>query len=167
MDRRVYIRHGEKAYDNNLKREYGLDPPLTPSGKEAALALAQELISKYGHPARIVSSPFLRCRETAAALAQVAGIPDVELDRELGEYLGNKTVSTLEGLVRAETLAAQPYINETFSQLCKRALSHTQGQRPSSCWYVSHGLVISRIAKAEGINLASPGYLGYHLSPAS
>ena len=54
--------------------------PLTPAGRDAARALAQNLAGE--HPEAVVSSPLLRARETAAAIAEASGIA-AETDERL------------------------------------------------------------------------------------
>jgi phosphohistidine phosphatase len=46
--------------------------PLTPSGREDALALGERLRS--ARPDAVISSPLLRARETAAPIAAAAGV---------------------------------------------------------------------------------------------
>jgi phosphohistidine phosphatase SixA len=54
--------------------------PLTPAGRDAARALAQKLARE--HPEVVVSSPLLRARETAAAIAEASGVA-AETDERL------------------------------------------------------------------------------------
>jgi phosphohistidine phosphatase len=54
--------------------------PLTPAGRDAARALAQKLAGE--HPEAVVSSPLLRARETAAAIAEASGVT-AETDQRL------------------------------------------------------------------------------------
>ncbi|SHK52181.1 probable phosphoglycerate mutase [Pseudonocardia thermophila] len=70
----ILVRHGEVAANAEGLLLGRADPPLTPTGRRQAVALA-ELVPR---PARIVSSPLTRARETAAVLA--AGEIDVEID---------------------------------------------------------------------------------------
>ena len=58
------------------------DRPLTESGKAQADALGERL--QQIHPARLVSSPFVRCVQTLEPLAARAGLT-VETDDTLGE----------------------------------------------------------------------------------
>jgi phosphohistidine phosphatase len=53
---------------------------LTPEGRAAAAALAEEL--RPLRPDAVISSPLLRARETAAPIAEVAGV-EVEMDERL------------------------------------------------------------------------------------
>jgi phosphohistidine phosphatase len=54
--------------------------PLTPAGRDAARALAQKLAGE--HPEVVVSSPLLRARETAVAIAEASGVA-AETDERL------------------------------------------------------------------------------------
>jgi phosphohistidine phosphatase SixA len=54
--------------------------PLTPEGREVAQALGVELGAL--RPDAVVSSPLLRARETAAPIAEAAGV-ELELDARL------------------------------------------------------------------------------------
>ena len=54
--------------------------PLTPEGREAAAALAEQL--RAASPDAVISSPLLRARETAAPIAAAAGV-ELEVDARL------------------------------------------------------------------------------------
>lgn len=85
----VLVRHG--TTDQNLR---GLllgrvDPPLAPEGVDQARALGAALV-REGAPARIVSSPLRRARETAQAMAATWGM-DVDdepglIEMDYGEW---------------------------------------------------------------------------------
>jgi phosphohistidine phosphatase len=53
--------------------------PLTPSGRDAARALGTRLAAE--EPETVLSSPLLRARETAAAIAEAAGLAAVPDER--------------------------------------------------------------------------------------
>ena len=55
--------------------------PLTGSGRSAARELGEQLAAE--HIDAVVSSPVVRARETAAAIAKAAGL-EIELDDRLG-----------------------------------------------------------------------------------
>lgn len=61
----ILVRHGQVAANAEGLLLGRADPPLTPTGHRQACALATSL----PRPARIVSSPLLRARQTAAVLA--------------------------------------------------------------------------------------------------
>jgi phosphohistidine phosphatase SixA len=54
--------------------------PLTPAGREHARTLGATLATE--HPGAVLTSPLLRARETAAAIAEAAGVA-VEADERL------------------------------------------------------------------------------------
>lgn len=54
--------------------------PLTPEGREHARTLGARLATK--HPEAVLSSPLLRARETAAAIAEASGVT-AEADERL------------------------------------------------------------------------------------
>ncbi len=57
--------------------------PLTPAGREQARSLGVRLREQGIEPDAVVSSPLLRARETAAALAGPLGLGDPEVDERL------------------------------------------------------------------------------------
>jgi phosphohistidine phosphatase SixA len=72
--RLILVRHAEAASGepDDLR-------PLTPAGREAARVLGERLRAES--PDAILSSPLLRARETAAAIATAAGIESEAEDR--------------------------------------------------------------------------------------
>lgn len=91
-----FARHGE-SYANTLREmsARGLKHPLTPLGRQQALALAERLRSL--HIFRIFSSPILRAIETSVLVANELGI-DYEVCDALREY----DVGILEGQTGSE-----------------------------------------------------------------
>ena len=71
----VLVRHGQTASNRRGLLLGRADPPLCDEGREQAEALARALPV----PARLISSPLLRARETADALAAASGAV-VEVD---------------------------------------------------------------------------------------
>jgi phosphohistidine phosphatase len=63
------VRHAEAApgHPDELR-------PLTPAGREAARALGERLRDETGRVDAVLSSPLLRARETAAAIARELGV---------------------------------------------------------------------------------------------
>ena len=73
--RLILVRHAKAAPgDPDSSR------PLTREGREAAAALAPKLAAES--PDAVVSSPLLRARETAAPIADAAGV-ELEVDERL------------------------------------------------------------------------------------
>ncbi len=81
---RVYvIRHGKPAATWGGHDD---DPGLDETGQEQARAVAAVLaaLPEGERPVRVASSPLRRCRETAAPLAAILGVP-VEIEPAVGE----------------------------------------------------------------------------------
>jgi phosphohistidine phosphatase SixA len=93
--RLILVRHAEAApgQPDELR-------PLTPAGRAAARRLAERVGGL--HPDAVLSSPLLRARETAAEIAQVAGV-ELEPDDRLAP---GATVDDVRELIegRGETV---------------------------------------------------------------
>jgi len=83
MARLLLIRHGES--EGNRDRVFTLTPevPITDAGRVQAAAAAEWIAVRYA-PARVVSSPFRRARQTADILARRLGL-DVHVEEDLRE----------------------------------------------------------------------------------
>ncbi len=83
MGRVHVIRHGKPA---STWGGHDDDPGLDASGLEQARAVAAVLaaLPPRQRPARVISSPLRRCRETAAPLAELLGVA-VEIEPAVGE----------------------------------------------------------------------------------
>ena len=85
---RVYaVRHGRPEGVENRKRYLGItDEPLSDEGMETADDLGARIAESVGgRPARIVSSPLIRCYETALVIREHLNCGFVETDRDLKE----------------------------------------------------------------------------------
>ena len=103
------MRHGERgdAVDKDWKKSAARphDPPLTALGLQQAAAMGQAL---RGHRLdAIFTSPFLRCMQTATAIAAAIGpgAPLIRVEPGLGEWLFNRWFS-------AQPMDAQMAIGE-------------------------------------------------------
>ncbi|MDR3415101.1 MAG: histidine phosphatase family protein [Nevskia sp.] len=67
------VRHGRIADPPADER----DPELGPQGRDQAESVAQELVRRIIGPLPILTSPLLRCRETAAPLARLWSLEPV------------------------------------------------------------------------------------------
>lgn len=89
MSRVYLVRHGRAAAGWNVDPDPGLDEV----GREQAAAMAVQL--RPLGPLRLVTSPLLRCRETAAALAAVWG-SEASVDHRVAE------IPSPEGIAMAD-----------------------------------------------------------------
>ncbi|MFE7183799.1 bifunctional RNase H/acid phosphatase [Streptomyces erythrochromogenes] len=81
----VLLRHGETALtpQKRFSGSGGSDPELSPAGRRQAAAVAEALAAR-GTVQTVISSPLLRCRETAQAVADRLGL-DVTVEQGLRE----------------------------------------------------------------------------------
>jgi broad specificity phosphatase PhoE len=160
----LYIRHGQKAYSNGKADKFCFDPPLTEQGKTASITRFSNLLLTQGLPQRIISSPYLRARETAQiahdVILQLTGISiPVSYDPLLGEYLGNQKRKELYDEVRPETLELNPIPPEDWHDYSARIRRHLTNAREST-WYITHGVVIQSVAYfVASKKLSHPGEL--------
>ena len=156
----LYIRHGQKSYCNGKSLNYSLDPDLTEFGRLNAKNRFEYLLNKFGIPDVIITSPYLRTRETAqiaqnVILEQTGQFIPIMYDPLIGEYLGNqKNVPFVNGL-RPETLQYNPVPHETWDQFSQRVEDHVVSDKLSG-WYVTHGLFIQKISSKYGFNIPYP-----------
>ncbi|MCX5378613.1 bifunctional RNase H/acid phosphatase [Streptomyces sp. NBC_00091] len=94
----VLLRHGETALtpQKRFSGSGGTDPELSPAGRRQAAAVAEALAAR-GTVQAVVSSPLLRCRETAQAVADRLGLPVT-----VEEGLRETDFGAWEGLTFAE-----------------------------------------------------------------
>ncbi|WP_340561797.1 bifunctional RNase H/acid phosphatase [Streptomyces sp. GSL17-111] len=100
----VLLRHGETALtpQKRFSGSGGADPELSGAGRRQAEAAAAALAAR-GTVQAVVSSPLLRCRETAAAVADRLGL-EVRVDEGLRET----DFGAWEGLTFAEVKERHP-----------------------------------------------------------
>jgi len=95
----ILARHGRTALNAAGQLRGHLDPPLDDVGQQEVTALGLALAVET--PCLIVSSPLLRARQTADAIARATGTPTAVdqrlIDRDYGEWAGH----TLEEIVQA------------------------------------------------------------------
>lgn len=98
----VFARHGETAPNREgLILGRAADPELTEEGRRQAARLA-ELLARED-PMAVLTSPLLRARETAAAIAGACGL-EAEVDERLVEIdWGSWEGRPLSGIAPAET----------------------------------------------------------------
>jgi len=107
------VRHAEAAQGepDDLR-------PLTEAGREQARRLGQRLADDGIQPDAVVSSPLLRARETAAAIARAVGI-DAEADERLAPGADPEDVRAVAS-GRGETVVVvghQPDCSRTVAAL--------------------------------------------------
>ena len=158
----LYIRHAEKAYRNGHANQATHDPPLTIQGLDDIPLVAKVLLSKYGMPSRIVSSPYQRTRQTAKVIADLFDMK-YEIDINLGEYISGKRKVDVVQALTTETATLNPVVNERYTSFDERVKQHMEG-RMVGTWYITHGTIIRHLAKLEGTHISKVPYLGTYSS---
>jgi phosphohistidine phosphatase len=117
----ILVRHAkaEPGHPDDLR-------PLTPAGRERALALAAELAEL--EPDAVVSSPLLRARETAAPIAEAAGV-ELLVDERLAPGASAEDVrAAVAGRGDAVVVVGhQPDCSEIVLELTGREVSFKTG----------------------------------------
>jgi len=131
------VRHAERADSNPWEAQeaghiflsdWQLDPSLSLAGLQHSSKLGADLLkASGGAPARfgiVVSSPYLRCVQTAVQICKALG-PDVALllDNQLGEVYGTETMGDAEPETVLRPFAEiQQFCQAQGVQLCPRVL---------------------------------------------
>jgi broad specificity phosphatase PhoE len=91
MARLILIRHGESIANAARRFTHGPHEPLSPRGREEALARARQLAARFD-PVALYSSPFVRALETARLVGGVLGLEPIAVDalreQDFGEWRG-------------------------------------------------------------------------------
>ena len=157
---KVLIRHAEKSYYNgkpNNISDHKHDPPLTEKGILDVINKTSTLIQTYGLPTKIITSPFLRCRQTAILLRltcleyiknQKIQHNDIEIciDPIFSEYLGNHNQDTLD--LNSETGKYEiPHPENwiTFELRMFHACKLLRTLQDDNIWIITHGVVMSTV----------------------
>jgi broad specificity phosphatase PhoE len=83
--------HTDAWRDSPDRHRYPNDTPLTAGGHDNAIRAAKELQQSGTKFSLIVASPYLRCAQTAARIAQVLDLP-IHFDLDLGEIFDNESM---------------------------------------------------------------------------
>jgi len=145
----LLIRHAES--EGNRDQVFTATPlvPLTPRGRAQARAAAMWMEPRYA-PARVVSSPFQRARETAAIIAEMLRIPilveDDLRERDYGLLAGCAYSTPRPGYDRERYWGWRPEGGETLEETLARigeVLDRVARAAPDEdVVVVSHGAVM-------------------------
>jgi broad specificity phosphatase PhoE len=186
MSRLILVRHGESA--GNRDRIFALDPhalPLTELGYAQARDAAR-LIAAHFNPEVVVSSPYLRARETARVIADSLRLAvEVEPDlyeRDMGAHKGLSydSMASASDYDPMRPWAWTPRGGESYQQVQARAapvLDRLASAHPSrEVVVVSHGGVMltlwahvtgrwesAHVAPNCGVLLVEHGPSGYSM----
>lgn len=173
----IWIRHAPKEYANGKgpvgSKQY--DSPID-SSFDTMLdieLMVDEIVTKYGKPNIIITSPFLRTRQTSLYVREY--IKDkydtdvnVETNKDISEYLG----FCRRGENGSDSVHPETFLNmdknirfdESQVELRNRVKNHLESlrQHKGCIWIVTHGIVMSRIYEILfGEKLYRPQTLDY------
>jgi broad specificity phosphatase PhoE len=155
MGKLIMIRHGES--EGNRDRRFTISPevPLTDLGREQARAAAARIAHRFT-PTRVISSPFLRARQTSEIIAGELGLP-IEVvhdlhERDLGALKG-ESYDLLRKMVKQDPRydATQGWLwrperGESYEDVRQRVVAAIEGIRArypaEELIVVSHGGVM-------------------------
>ena len=129
----IFLRHGETPHtvDKRFSGSGGADPALSPTGVAQAAAAAQYL-SKIGGVDAVISSPMVRARQTADAVAGALGLDvvvnDAWIECSFGEWDGFTFAEVQEKWPEQlnawmESTSVAPPGGESFDACARRARS--------------------------------------------
>lgn len=129
--------------------KYRLDSPLTQKGLLESSELGKSLCATYPGVTKIISSPYLRTRQTACRIAQHFPCATIIIEADVSEYLGNqKSVDTKE--LSPVTLSYNPPLVDDLTSFKKR-LNRFQSKLPRDghvdTIVVTHGYCINIMNK--------------------
>jgi broad specificity phosphatase PhoE len=151
----TWIRHGEKQYKNGKAPEgcHGYDPPLKTSVYNEFERLCNYIKSKDGIPKKIITSPFLRTRQTAQSIANEfmettkTKIP-IFVDNDITEFLGWRDPKGEHADVDSVTrFFIDPILGvEKIDDVKRRVQKHIDSiSSDSDILVITHGIVIQFI----------------------
>lgn len=161
----ILARHADKAYSNKMGFPL-FDPPLSSNQGliDEHIASILSHISESRH-VRIVSSPMLRARMTAAKLATALDKRKISnstaYDARISEYLGNHSrnhikwyhLITYETYIILKESGLNKLFDEPVSAMTQRADDFIRGiSSADDVIVVSHRFVISKMLDALGVH---------------
>lgn len=156
------MRHGNDNKPSKYKQDNSLNLDNL-NTKEDIIYHTKKLIKKYGYPQTIYCSPFQRAIQTVKIMKKVINKPvNIYIDSKLSRYFSNNEKKSPS--VSSRTLRYNPPIHETHDEFYERVdkLHHKIDKRSynnNTTWYITHYLVIKRIATNDTISL--PSYMPF------
>jgi len=155
----IWIRHVEKKYNNGRPVDGGKlhDSPIVEDSQTQIEIekLVKELVEIYGIPDNIITSPFLRTRQTSSMIKETVMRMyqrdiKIECSTDVGEFLGFCKNKNEEADLELETKKhyKEPYIiGERIKALYERLVTHIKkiNRTERNVWIVTHGIIMSKI----------------------
>jgi len=143
----LYLRHSHKLY-NNRKH---FDSPLTFYGILYIYKKIDEYIIEFGLPSKLITSPYLRTRQTAKIIQYYIKKKftieiEIIIEPLLSEYI-NKDIYSEISLKSFDykTLLYNPIIGETYYEFLKRINRIKNLNFSNNEWIITHNYNIQKI----------------------
>lgn len=154
----IYIRH---CSDHSEKSStFVHDAKIKRKGKKDCRKKVIELIEHYGAPKVIVTSPFLRARQTAKVMKEeIKKLNDskvrIIIDSSLGRFFTHDQRNQPQ--IRPETTTYNPIIDKCDHDMKRRirqhltkVISREYHKKPEVVWCISHGVIIKKLMEFIG-----------------
>lgn len=139
----VLWRHSRTGFNTEGRLQGSLDIPLGDEGRAQARIAGQRIVDAWGTGLHIVSSPLARARDSAAELANLAGVP-VQVD----EALTQRSYGVWEGLTHQEVASRWP---EEYAAKQRGEDPQIDGWGTSADVAARVGQCLRQLAKVEGV----------------
>lgn len=156
MPRLIVLRHAAKQYKNRDNRNIRYDSPIIEEKREESIAMLKKILSLLDkNPTRIISSPYLRTRQTSQMLVDITSCNDLLIDRELSNFLGwNKQFS--EEDFYPNTFEFLPYPPENIDDFRIRAYNSISNiyynlKDDDEVWVFTHRFIITSFLKKSNV----------------
>ncbi len=155
----IYFRHSEKEYENG-KGVPAHDPHLTKNGQELVFKTLNDL--KLKSPDMIITSPYIRTRETASLIKNyyMSNNNNIEIyiDINLGEYLGNQYMEIeIDDITKKYGIVMDKNLND----LKKRIEDHYNYYKKfknKNIWFITHGIFLYFLHNLDNPTQKSPKF---------
>ncbi len=152
----IYFRHTHRL---NLN----LDPPIKPDSQEEAKMVGRKIYSLYGAPNSIITSPYLRTRQTAQIFSQLFNPqPKIWADPRLSEKLNIRKRTGLGPPGKLDSITASyqglSKLGETDLQVKTRLSEHLASfsSNLEEIWLVTHGYLLEALVEMYGAKVSFP-----------
>lgn len=153
----VFIRHAEKQYKNGKANIFSHDPAIVDGQKLNIQALVNNLKRSHGNPDLIITSPYLRCRQTTQEIVKCLNVNvPIRIDNRISEFLGHHKSQD----VHHETMKHNPPHPEIYKQFEGRVMDFymSVSEDNRNIWIISHGIVMKTIFKLKRFGVRPPSF---------
>jgi broad specificity phosphatase PhoE len=164
----VVIRHARKEYNNRSYRKQRYDAPIVEDEWSRSKVVFSKYIADYSlKPTRIITSPYLRTRQTAQILTDMTGIK-YEVDQHFSNFISIDKTCYRDDFAQS-TLKYEPVCRENVNSFTNRVTHRIEDlyknlKKGEVVWVITHRYAIFRYLRSQNIveldNLELPDISG-------